>query len=99
MRRIIVGFFALIGLFFFGLMVVLLVALFVAAPGEKKLAQSNILMLDLTQSLPETPPDGGVERVLLGEQRNFRDVLDALERAGDDPRVKGLVARLGEGTI
>jgi protease IV len=97
MRRIIVGFFALIGLFFFGMIVLLVAALIFAAPGEKKLAQSNVLMLDLTQSLPETAPDGGVERVLLGEQRNFRDVLDALERAGDDSRIKGLVARLGAG--
>lgn len=99
MRRIIIGFFAAIGLFFFAMIVLAIALLIFAAPGEKKLAQANILTIDLTQSLPETPPDGGIERVILGEQRNFRDVLDALERGGDDPRIKGLVARLGEGEL
>ncbi len=99
MRRIVVGFFALIGLFFFAIIVIAIAVLIWAAPGEKNLAEANILTLDLTQSLPEAPPDGGVERVILGGQRNFRDVLDALERAGDDPRIKGLVARLGEGEL
>src|SRR5260370_23260039 len=99
MRRIVVGFFALIGLFFFAMIVIALALLIWAAPGEKNLAGANILTLDLTQSLPEAPPDGGVERVILGEQRNFRDVLDALERACDDPRIKELVARLGEGEM
>src|SRR5260370_34875611 len=99
MRRIVVGFFALIGLFFFAIIVIAVAVLIFAAPGEKKLAEANILTLDLTQSLPEAPPDGGVERIILGEQRNFRDVLDALGRAGDDPLIKGLVARLGEGGL
>jgi protease-4 len=98
MRRIIVGFFALIGLSVFGL-IVIGIAVLIFTPGEKKLADTNILTLDLTQSLPESAPDGGVERVILGAEHNFRDVLDALERAGSDPRVKGLVARVGEGEL
>ena len=57
MRRIIVGFFALIGLFFFGMIVIATIVLIFATPGEKKLAEANILTLDLTQSLPEAPPD------------------------------------------
>ena len=99
MRRIVVGFFALIGVFFFAVIVIAAAVLIFAAPGEKNLADANILTLDLTQALPEAAPDGGLEQILLGEQRNFRDVLDALERAGDDPRIKGLVARLGGGEL
>src|SRR5260221_8744527 len=99
MRRIVVGFFALIGLFFFAMIVIALALLIWATPGEKNLAGANILTLDLTHSLPEAPPDFGIERVILGEQRNFRDVLDTLERAGDDPRIKGLLAGLGQGKL
>src|SRR5260370_34159225 len=77
MRRIVVGFFALIGLFFFAIIVIAIAVLIWAAPGEKNLAEANILTLDLTQSLPEAPPDGGVERVILGGQLNCRYSLHA----------------------
>ncbi|HEX7966834.1 MAG TPA: S49 family peptidase, partial [Stellaceae bacterium] len=99
MRRIIVGFFALIGLFVFGLFALAIVLWLWAAPGETRLAQANILTLDLTRALTEEPSDDGIERVLLGERPSLRDVLDGLERAGDDPRIKGLVARVGEGQL
>ena len=54
-----------------------------------------ILELDLERAVPETPPDNpfaafGGEKVL-----TLRDVVDALEKAGDDRHVVGLVARLG----
>ncbi len=97
LRRVVIGFFALVGL-----VVIVLFALAVglwlwSAPGEKRLAQSNVLMLDLTRPLAEGPPDGGIESVFIGGRLNLRDVLDGLERAGDDARIKGLVARVGDG--
>jgi protease IV len=99
MRRFIVGFFALIGLVVVAF-IALAVALWLwAAPGEKRLASTNILTLDLTQPLPEGPPDDGIERALLGQQLGFQDVLDGLDRAGSDQRIKGLVARVGVGAL
>ncbi len=58
-----------------------------------------ILEVDLERPLPETPPDDpfavfGGERAM-----TLRDVVDALEKAGDDPHVVGLVARLGAAPI
>ncbi len=98
MRRFIVGFFALIGL-----LVVVLIAFgvglwLIAAPGEPALGEANILTFDLTAPLPEDGGDG-IERALLGEQTTLRDVLDGLERASEDARVKGIVVRVGDGTF
>ncbi len=98
MRRVIVGFFASIGFVVFALVLLSALWLFVASH-EKPLAEQNVLLVDLTQPLPEGAPDDGIERVLLGELTSLRDVLDAIERARSDPRVGGLVARLGDGAI
>ena len=99
MRRVIVGFFAFIGFFVFALMLLGVGLWLFAAPREKPLAERNVLLVDLTQSLPEGAPGDGIERILLGEQTSLRDVLDAIERARSDPRVGGLVARLGDGAV
>jgi protease IV len=99
MRRLIIGFFALIGVLAFSVIALVVIALIVAQPGAKRLAATDILALDLTQPLPDAAPDDGVERILLGERVTLRDVTDALTRAGDDPRVKGVMARVGDGTV
>jgi protease-4 len=67
--------------------------------GTPSVPGKAILEVDLERGLPETPPDDpfavfGGERPL-----TLRDVVDALEKAGDDPHVVGLVARLGAAPI
>ncbi len=99
MRRVIIGFFAAIGVLVVALSAAGIALWIFAAPGEKPLAKQNILLLDLTKALPEGAPQDGVERLLLGEEISFRDVLDGIERAERDPRVKGIVARLGDGAL
>jgi protease IV len=99
MRRLIVRIFAIIGFLAVGLLVVTIIGLIVAEPSETRVSATDILMLDLTQPLPDAPPDDGVERLILGEQLTLRDAVDALARAGDDARVKGVVARVGAGTL
>src|SRR5689334_8824481 len=99
MRRIIVGFFASIGVFVFALIVLSVGFWFFLAPHEKPLAEKDVLLVDLTKPLPEGAPDGGIERLVFGEQPSLRDVLDGIERAEGDARVKGLVARLGDGSL
>jgi protease-4 len=99
MRRLIIGFFALIGVLVVSLVVLSVVVLIVAEPGTKRLAAANILTLDLTQALPDQAPDDGLERIFLGERLTLRDVTDALARAGDDARIKGVVARIGGGSL
>ncbi|HXY99918.1 MAG TPA: signal peptide peptidase SppA [Stellaceae bacterium] len=97
MRRVIFGFFASIGFLVFAFILLGAGLWLFAAPREKPLTERNVLLVDLTGPLREGAPDDGIERVLLGEQTSLRDVLDAVERARGDPRIAGLVARLGDG--
>ncbi|HVC51566.1 MAG TPA: signal peptide peptidase SppA [Stellaceae bacterium] len=99
MWRVTVRIFAVIGglsvlgfLGFVGLVAV--IASYV--PVRPPLPGSIVLSVDLDQDLAEGPNPDTVSRVLFGTQPTLRDFLDALERAGNDPRVKGIYVRLGD---
>jgi protease-4 len=95
MRRFVVGFFTVVGILVVLLVVVGLVAWRTLVPREPAIASSTILNLDLSHSLPEAAPGDALTRLLFEETVSLRDVLDALQRAGDDSRIKGVFARLG----
>ena len=95
MRRFVIGFFAIVGILVVLLVVVGLVAWRTLVPREPVIASSTILNLDLSRSLPEAAPEDALTRLLFEETVSLRDVLDALQRAGDDSRIKGVFARLG----
>lgn len=59
----------------------------------------TVLELDLDDGLVEWQPDDPLARVVLPRGPRLRDVLDALERATTDPRVRVLVARIGDGDM
>ncbi|HEY2539571.1 MAG TPA: signal peptide peptidase SppA, partial [Stellaceae bacterium] len=63
------------------------------------LSDSMILSLDLNPGLAEGPGETGWRRAIFGSKPNLRDVLDALVKGEADPRVKGLLARLGTDEI
>src|SRR6266436_5495965 len=95
MRRLIVGFFAVIGF-----VTVLVVAGIMLLIGDIKrsgtpLPGNILLTADLTRGLPEGASDDPLLRLLVGGKPTLRDFLDAVEAGGDDPRVKGLLARVG----
>jgi len=96
MRRVIVGFFAAVGF----LTVLLLFGVFLLTKGLKPivtpLADNIILTVDLTQGLAEGPHQDRLLRLLLGSEPSLRDVLDGIETASSDPRVKVLLARVGD---
>src|SRR3984893_6153352 len=96
MRLRLVGFFAVIGF-----VTVLVVAGIMLVIGDLKrsvtpLPGNIILTADLTRGLPEGASDDPFLRLLVGGKPTLRDFLDAIEAAGDDPRVKGLLARVGD---
>jgi len=96
MLRIVFGFFAVLGL-----VVVLAAAglgflVWKLAANEPTLPRNMILTADLTRGLADGPSEDTLSRLVLGSHRTLRDVLDALERAGDDTRVKGVYVRLGD---
>jgi protease-4 len=55
-----------------------------------------ILEADFEQGMLESVPDDGLARVLLTKKLRVRDVVEALQKASQDDRVKGLVARVGQ---
>lgn len=57
----------------------------------------TILELNLETSLVEDVNDDPVARTLMSGAPVVRDIVEALERAGDDSRVAGLIARVGAG--
>ena len=62
-----------------------------------RVADGTILTLELDGNLPDGPPDKSLAGLLAGKQTTLPDVLGALDRAGTDPRVKGLLLRIGPG--
>ncbi len=61
-----------------------------------RIAANTVLSIDLTDALPDTAGDGGLSQILFPSGMSLADTLDAIERAGSDPRVKGIVARIGD---
>jgi protease IV len=94
--RVIVGFFAIVGVMMF-LGIVGGIAVFVVASSRTpRIGDGTVITLDLTQPLPDQPPDSGVERLLYRNRLTLIEALNTIERAGNDSRVSGLVARIGD---
>ncbi len=59
----------------------------------------TLLEVNLEGGLLERMPDDPLAQVMLRSKPTLRSVVDALEKAGDDPKVTGLVATLGGGAL
>src|ERR1051326_8573070 len=64
------------------------------AASEPSLPQTIGLSAELTRGLAAGAGQGALSELVFGSKTTLRDVLDALERGGADPRVKGLYIRL-----
>ncbi|HXA71692.1 MAG TPA: signal peptide peptidase SppA [Stellaceae bacterium] len=95
MRRFIVGFFAVIGALVSVIIAALVVLAIWGSPASTPVAEGTVLSLNLTEGLSDTAPREGLSALLGESKATLRDVLDAIERAGNDPRVKGVFARVG----
>jgi protease-4 len=99
MRRLIVGFLATLGAL--GLLLVIGVAIAawqLLPPAPPEVPDRTVLTVDLREPLDEAAPTDPLAQLGIGQRLTLGELLLALERAGGDPRVKGLVARVsGEG--
>jgi protease-4 len=95
MRRFIVGFFAVIGALVSAIVVALAALAIWGTPASTPVAEGTVLSLNLTEALSDTAPREGLAALLGESKATLRDVLDAIERAGNDSKVKGLFARVG----
>src|SRR5579864_4152556 len=58
-----------------------------------------VLTVDLTGGLADSAEPDAMSRLLFGQKTTLRDFVDALERAGGDPRVKALYIQLGDDSL
>jgi protease-4 len=95
MKRFFIGMLAFIGAMSV-LFVAGLIGLMVLASASGPTMPSNIVLeLDLEQPLQEYVQQDSLAGAFGEDPTTVRDVVDALEKAGSDPRVKSLVARVG----
>jgi protease-4 len=102
MRRFWIGFFVVIGIIAaIAVLSLVGVAVTVAKLGGTKpaLAGAIVLTADLNGGLTDGPGEDALSRVLFGTKTTLRDFVEALDRAGDDPRVKSLYLRLGDDSL
>lgn len=59
----------------------------------------TVLEVDFERDLAEYIPDDPLTRILSAPARTVRDVVEALERAAQDDRVRALVAKVGASTM
>ncbi len=89
MRRLLLGFFATIGVLAVLLVIAAIVAVVHFTPSTPPLPANIILSVDLTQGFADGPGKAGWLKLIAGAKPSLRDFLDAIEAAGTDPRVKG----------
>jgi protease-4 len=98
MKRFAVGLLAAIGLLTLLLAAGGAIAAWLLLPHAPSLPGRMVLTLDLREGLEEEPAQDPLDLLGLTSKPTFTDVVMALDQAGRDSRVKGLVAQLsGEG--
>ncbi|ATB29861.1 signal peptide peptidase SppA [Melittangium boletus] len=95
MKRFFIGLLAVVGamtILFVGAVVGLA---FLGASSKPGVPGAVVLELDLSEPLAEHVAQESLASALQGDKPTVRDVVDALEKAGGDSRVKSLVVKLG----
>ncbi|QRK11172.1 signal peptide peptidase SppA [Archangium violaceum] len=94
MKRFFIGSLALVGalsLLFMGAVVGLVI---LGASNKPGVPEQVVLELELSEPLAEYVPEDSLAGAFGDEKLTVRDVVDALEKAGEDGRVKALVVKL-----
>ena len=99
MRRFVLGLFAAIGIVAVLMVIGLGVVIWQVAGAKPSVPENIVLSIDLGRGLVEGPSQDALSTVMFGSKQTMRDFLDALDRAGDDSRVKGIYARLGSDAL
>jgi len=79
-----------------GLLVVVGLLALASSPG---VPGRVVLEVDFEEGVIEALPDDPLAGLMLGDRPRLLDLVAAIDRAADDPRVVGLLARVGDGGI
>ncbi|MDH3629206.1 MAG: signal peptide peptidase SppA [Acidobacteriota bacterium] len=85
----VIGFFSIVAVFGFAVLVLL------ASSGKPTVPSSVLLEIDFEQGVIETIPPDPLAQLMLDDTMTVPMIVEALEKASDDRRVKGVVARIG----
>jgi protease-4 len=69
------------------------------AADRPEVPEHSVLSLDLSAGIMEARPDSALAQLSLSDALTMRELVEALEAAGEDERIQGLVARLGVGEL
>ena len=89
-----------------GIGALVVLALLIALPfllrlriSRRRLPKKIILEANLETDLVEYIPNDRAAKALFSDRTSLRDLVEALERAGKDDRVAGLIARTGAAKV
>ena len=99
MRRFVVRLFAVIGLVTVLVSIGAAAAVWHFAKGKPGLPETIVINADLSAGLTDRASPDPLTELLFGGKQTLRGFLEALERGGADPRVKGIYVRLGSDTL
>ena len=94
--RFILWFFAVIGVIAVAVFGLGAYAAYHFASKTPEIADTTVLRFDFQRPMTERASVGLASQLLGNHAQSFTDTIDAIRRAADDPRVRGLVARTGE---
>src|SRR5215213_8943801 len=99
MRRFVLGLFAAIGIT--ASLTVLGVGTLVWYLAERRpvLPDTIVLTADLNRGLGSGAERDSLSEIVFGDRPTLHGFLDALDRAANDPRVKGLYVQLGQDAL
>ena len=69
------------------------------SPRERDVPDNSVIQLDLAAGLIDTRPENPLSRASLGDAVVLHEAIEAIDAAARDPKVEGLVARLGRGPL
>jgi protease-4 len=92
MKKFIVRLFVILGLIY---LLSIALTIYVVVGRKGKVPGKTILEANFEQPMVEDVPENPMAQLSLTDRTVVRDVIDAIDRASDDDRVKGLVARIG----
>ena len=95
MRKFIVGLLAVIGAFSILAVIVVIGIVLLSRLSTPTVPGKTIIELDLDRNLVEDVPDDAIAKAMTSDLTLVRDIVEGLERAGNDDRVAGVIAQLG----
>jgi len=66
---------------------------------SRRIGPNTVLTVRLEGSIEEQPPQDVLTEALFGPQTTVTNIVEALDRAGSDPRITGIEVRVSESTM